>query len=102
MPRTVSRLIGKQSSSPSSPAYPFLTPRTVHPRLRAESTALRMTALSPGASPPPVEIAMRTRSSELFVEQGEYLARARVAAELRLLEDRGAVAAHLEPPAARW
>ena len=50
---------GTTSSSPSRPAKPRLMPSTSQPRLMAESTAARMTALSPGASPPPVEIAMR-------------------------------------------
>ena len=54
-----SRVSGMTSSSPSRPAYPRLMPRTSQPRLMAESTAARMTALRPGASPPPVEIAMR-------------------------------------------
>src|SRR3990170_579261 len=34
-------------------------PTTSHPRFRAASTAALMTAFSPGASPPPVEMAMR-------------------------------------------
>jgi hypothetical protein len=59
IPRTDSLVRGMTSSSPSSPAKPRLMPRTSHPRLMAESVAARMTALSPGASPPPVEIAMR-------------------------------------------
>jgi hypothetical protein len=41
------------------PANPRLMPRTSQPRLIAERAAARMTAFRPGASPPPVEIAMR-------------------------------------------
>src|SRR5579872_572609 len=60
MPRTASRVNGTTSSSPSSPANPRLIPRTSQSRLTAARTAARMTALSPGASPPPVEMAKRT------------------------------------------
>jgi hypothetical protein len=59
MPRTLSTVSGTISSSPSRPAKPRLMPRTSQPRVRADSTAARMTALRPGASPPPVEIAIR-------------------------------------------
>src|SRR3954463_1601486 len=59
MPRTEFFVSGMTSSSPMRPAKPRLMPRTSHPRLIAESAAARMTALRPGASPPPVEIAMR-------------------------------------------
>src|SRR4249919_2051564 len=59
MPRTEFFVSGMTSSSPRRPANPRLMPRTSQPRLIAESAAARMTALRPGASPPPVEIAMR-------------------------------------------
>ena len=59
MPRTESFVSGMTSSSPISPANPRLMPSTSQPRLIADSTAARMTALRPGASPPPVEMAMR-------------------------------------------
>src|SRR5689334_18162363 len=58
MPRTVSRVIGITSSSPIRPANPRLMPSTSHPRSIADRTAALMTALRPGASPPPVEIAI--------------------------------------------
>src|SRR3954464_9086156 len=74
-------------------------PRTSQPRLIAERQAARMTALSPGASPPPVEMAMRIRRSA-FQKRDDF-ARVRVAAQLRFLEDRRAVARDLEASAAR-
>src|SRR5688500_14791819 len=63
MPRTDCFVSGTTSSSPISPANPRLIPRTSQPRLIAESTAARITALSPGASPPPVEIAIRMKAA---------------------------------------
>src|SRR5437867_6221908 len=59
MPRTESRVRMTTSSSPSRPAKPRFTPSTSHPRLSADNTAARMTAFRPGASPPPVEMAIR-------------------------------------------
>ena len=59
MPRTESFVSGTTSSSPIRPANPRLMPSTSQPRLMADSTAARMTAFNPGASPPPVEIAIR-------------------------------------------
>ena len=101
MPRTSSRVSGMTSSSPSRPAYPFLIPSTCHPRSIAVSTAARMTALSPGASPPPVEMRDPHRGPGL-VDEAQHFTRLRVAAELRLLEDRHAVEHDLEPAASGW
>ena len=47
----------------SSPLNPSRMPIISHPRRMAASVADRMTALSPGASPPPVEIAILTFAS---------------------------------------
>src|SRR4051812_9404422 len=74
-------------------------PRTSQPRLIADSAAARMTAFSPGASPPPVEIAMRIRRSAL--QERDDLAWLRVAAQLRFLEDRRPVTSDLEAASAR-
>src|SRR3954467_3790941 len=74
-------------------------PSTSHPRLIAERQAARMTAFRPGASPPPVEIAMRISASSAL-EQRHDFARLRVPAELRLLEDRLAVPGDLEASSA--
>src|SRR5512145_3125224 len=41
------------------PLKPSRMPYTSHPRLRAASVAALITAFSPGASPPPVQIAIR-------------------------------------------
>src|SRR6185312_3756764 len=116
MPRTDSRVSGTTSSSPNKPAYPRLMPNTSHPRPKADRTAARMTAFSPGASPPPVEIAMRIdavpnagapgwrlRDTPVTraLDQADDLTVLGVAAELRLFEDRRPVERHLEPPAAR-
>ena len=62
MPRTDSRVSDTTSSSPSNPANPRLMPRTSQFRLSAVSTTARITALSPGASPPPVEMPSRMPS----------------------------------------
>src|SRR5439155_18492691 len=67
-------------------------------RLSAVSTAARITAFNPGASPPPVEIARRIAS---FGEQFENLSGFRVAIQLRFLENRGPVANDLETTLAR-
>src|SRR5687767_4356045 len=96
MPRTDSRVRETTSSSPSRPAKPRLIPSTSQLRLTAESTAERITALSPGASPPPVEMPRRMPS---FREQLEDLPRARVTLEPGLLEDHASIASHLESPA---
>src|SRR5688572_32547670 len=78
-------------------------PSTSQPRLTADRTAARMTALSPGASPPPVEMAMRMerRLQGLRGQQMENLAGLGVASKPRLLKDGLSVARHFEPPAAR-
>src|SRR5690348_1268 len=76
MPRTDSLVRLMTSSSPISPAKPRLMPSTSQPRLIAESTAARMTALRPGASPPPVEMAIRI-SEENHVTANVVPARAR-------------------------
>src|SRR4051812_11132786 len=73
-------------------------PRTSQPRLIAERHAARMTALSPGASPPPVEMAIRISGRSRF-QQADDLPRTRMSPELRFLEDRLSVARHLEPSA---
>src|SRR5688572_30002881 len=103
IPRTDSRVSGTTSSSPSSPAYPRLMPRTSQPRLTADRTAARMTALSPGASPPPVEMAMRMerRLQGLRGQQMENLAGLGVTSQLGLLKDGLAVVHDFEPPTAR-
>src|SRR5512141_2945060 len=54
IPRTVFGLSGMRSGSPRSPAKPCRIPITSQPRFTADNTAVRMTAFSPGASPPPV------------------------------------------------
>ena len=59
-----------------------------------------MTAFRPGASPPPVEIAMRTLSALGVAQQPHYLAGRRVPAKLRFLEDRLSVLLHLKPSTA--
>src|SRR5689334_24637675 len=91
-------------------------PRTVHPRAIAESVAARITALRPGASPPPVEIARRIRMFggregcarrglrprrvlQLGLDQAEDLAGLRVTPELLLREEERVVEAHLEDAA---
>src|SRR5262249_55117515 len=56
-----------------------------------------MTALSPGASPPPVEIAMRM--SGFAPDQSQYFSRLGVASECLLGENEAAVDGHLEQPA---
>ena len=64
MPRTsfAPRGITPSSSPERRPSYPFRIPSTSHPRPSADRTTARITALSPGASPPPVLIAMRMRA----------------------------------------
>src|SRR6185503_17147735 len=94
MPRTDSRVSETTSSSPSRPAKPRLMPSTSQLRLSAVSTAARMTAFSPGASPPPVDSASRIRSAG---EQPKDFAGTRVPIELGLLEDGLSVPDHLEP-----
>ena len=47
----------------SRPLKPSRMPTTSQPRLRAANVAARMTALRPGASPPPVLMAMRLMST---------------------------------------
>jgi hypothetical protein len=48
-------------------------PYTSHPRLIADKTAARMTAFNPGASPPPVEIAIRlTSTAEVGIDYSFY------------------------------
>src|SRR5688500_8911035 len=103
IPRTDSRVSGTTSSSPSSPAYPRLMPSTSQPRLTADRTAARMTALSPGASPPPVEMAMRMerRLQGLRGQQVENLAGLGVTSKLGLLKDGLSVVHDFEPPTAR-
>ena len=54
MPLTDPRVSGMMSGWPSSPANPWRIPTTSQPRFIADNTAARMTAFSPGASPPPV------------------------------------------------
>src|SRR5687768_15990633 len=84
-------------------------PMTSHPRPMAESTAARMTALRPGASPPPVDIAILIRVETVFgrclsargAEKTHDFAGGRVASELRFLEHRVPVPLHFEAPATR-
>src|SRR5688500_1495773 len=64
MPRTDSRLSSitppsAYFSGNMSPLKPSRMPTTSQPRLRAASVAARITAFSPGASPPPVLRATR-------------------------------------------
>ena len=49
------------------PLYPSRTPTHCQSRFRADRTAARMTAFNPGASPPPVEIAIRLIFEELLI-----------------------------------
>ena len=109
IPRTESRVRVTHWSSPNKPANPLRIPMTSHPLPVADSTAARITALSPGASPPPVEIPIRVsgvlakdrRSAALTPQQANDLARCCVSAKLRLLENRAAVSAHLEATTSR-
>src|SRR5215831_10655436 len=104
MPRTVSRVIGITSSSPINPANPRLIPRISQPRSTAERTAARMTALRPGASPPPVEMAILMRALTVGdatgLQQPNDFAGRGVALQFRFLEDRLPLVKHLEPPTA--
>lgn len=64
MPRTRSRVSWMSppsgySSGRNKPLKPSRMPTTSHPRLMAARVADRITALRPGASPPPVDRAMR-------------------------------------------
>ena len=72
-------------------------PYDFHPRSWAESTTARMTAFSPGASPPPVEMAMRM--SARAPDQLHDLSRLGVAPEGLLREHQLAVHRHLEDAA---
>src|SRR5437016_5186869 len=94
MPRTESRVSETTSSSPKRPAKPRLIPSTSQPRLIDARTTVRMTAFSPGASPPPVESAMRM--TQLLLEQLQYLAWPRMPIQLRLFEDRSTIPRHFE------
>src|SRR6266567_1215917 len=77
MPRTWAGPRGTTSSSPSRPSKPRRMPRHSHPRCTAARTAPRMTALRPGASPPPVEIAIFTARRRRPALQGASLHQAR-------------------------
>src|SRR5260370_13826962 len=70
-------------------------PTHSQPRCMADSTAPRMTALRPGASPHPVEIAIFTLSQGLL-DQPQHLARLGVASQSLLGEDPAPVHIHLE------
>src|SRR5881396_3222718 len=50
-------------------------PTHSQPRCTAARTAPRMTALSPGASPPPVEMAIFTSARGGFLDQADHFAR---------------------------
>ena len=88
-------------------------PSTSQPRLHAARTAARITAFNPGASPPPVVIAMRmelgfgrarvpaARRSAARGDQREHFGGLHVPSGLRFLVDRRAVHHDLEPPALR-
>src|SRR5512141_3071862 len=65
IPRTVFGLSGMRSGSPRSPAKPCRIPITSQPRFTADNTAVRMTAFSPGASPPPVRRPIFIESARL-------------------------------------
>src|SRR6185503_2365524 len=113
MPRTESFVSGTTWSSPIKPANPRLIPSTSHPRLIADRTAARMTAFRPGASPPPVEMAIlmretmsadvwdRSRRRSVSLQQVDDLTRLGVSVEFRLLEYRRSVGDDFEPAAAR-
>ena len=60
-PRVAAARCRRRGSAPgySSPLKPSRMPTTSQSRLRPASTTARITALSPGASPPPVDTAMR-------------------------------------------
>ena len=61
MPRTESGVRSTTPSSSKSPWYPRRIPYTLQPSFVAERTTARITALSPGASPPPVLMAIFIR-----------------------------------------
>src|SRR5438552_3115879 len=69
-------------------------PTHSQPRCTAARTAPRMTALSPGASPPPVEMAIFTSARGGFLDEADDFARCRVTAECLLGEH--ALAVHLD------
>src|SRR5947209_13633460 len=66
----------------------------------ADSTAPRMTALRPGASPPPVEMAI-FMSAQGLLDQPHHLARLRVPSQPLLGEHPAPVHFHLEYAARR-
>src|SRR6266853_5598408 len=74
-------------------------PYAFHPRPCADSTTARMTAFRPGASPPPVEMAMRM--SARVLDQFHDLSWLRVAPESLLREYQIAVDGHFEDAARR-
>src|SRR3989475_10010986 len=55
---------GRGSASPSRPAHPSAIPKPSCPRELARSTAARMAAFRPGASPPPVRTPIRTATRD--------------------------------------
>src|SRR6476661_5576157 len=75
-------------------------PSTSQPRLQAESTAARITALSPGASPPPVDNAILIISRFRF-QEGNNFAWLGMSAELGFLEDGLSIRDHFEAPTSR-
>src|SRR5204862_44961 len=87
MPRTSAGVSSSMRPSSRQPAQPFLTPLTWCPSWNARRATARIAALSPGASPPPVRIPMRTANRLSGLEFFQQLLQADVG------ED------HLRPPA---
>src|SRR3990172_274365 len=99
IPRTSAGPSGITPLNESSPSYPRWIPYDRQPRPWAERTTARMTAFKPGASPPPVEMAMRMSARP--PDQLHDLPRLRVAPQGLLGEHQVAVHGHLEDPARR-
>ena len=93
-----------------SPSKPSSIPITRIPCSHvAVLTTARITAFSPGASPPPVEIAIRMAAAGpcsvlafLPPNQSDDFTRLCMAARRRLGKHQPVVHGHLEPPTGRW
>src|SRR5512147_1216747 len=99
IPRTCSGPRGTTPLNDRSPSYPRWMPYDFQPRPWAESTTARITAFRPGASPPPVEMAMRMSARAL--NQLDDLPRLRVAPKGLFGEDQVSVHRDLEDAAGR-
>src|SRR5207249_11590586 len=58
------------SSSSTSPRHPSRTPKTSYPRWNDLRPTARITALSPGQSPPPVRMPIRFATREIMPKVG--------------------------------